>query len=253
MAYLEDYCTEFNLWPYIKLNTKVVSVTRSGLQNHRVTYEDNDQRLTLDCDAIAVCSGLHVEPNIPSIEGIQHVPRVIHSSDFKARKQFCGSRTIMVVGCGETGADISYLAVTYPQAERVIVCHRDGFHFAPKVNFTLAIRALQTFGRLIPPQRNPGPVILPILGRKPDPKEPGIPIDVSRANLFDTAYVHQMLRRNDALLWEYYNLYIKSLLWISSGTTFGMDQWVGEISPARHDPSKSKPKSFSKHAKKIFL
>lgn len=62
-----------------------------------------------------------------------------------------------------------------------------------------------------------------------------------------------MLRRNDALLWEYYNLYIKSLLWISSGTTFGMDQWVGEISPARHHPSKSKPKSFSKHAKKIFL
>ncbi len=79
-----------------------------------------------------------------------------------------------------------------------------------------------------------------MLGRKPDPQEPGIPIDVSRANLFDTAYVHNTLRRNDRLLWEYYNVYIKSLLWISSGTTAGMDQWIGGISPERHHPSKSK-------------
>lgn len=88
-------------------------------------------------------------------------------------------------------------------------------------------------------QRNPGPVLLPILGRKPDPQEPGIPIDVSRANLFDTTYVHKTLRHNDRLLWGYYNVYIKSLLWISSGTTAGMDQWIGAISPERHHPSKS--------------
>lgn len=57
--------------------------------------------------------------------------------------------------------------------------------------------------------------------------------------MFDTAYVHPILRRNDSLLWEYYNLYIKSLLFISSGTTLGMDQWIGGISPERHHPSKS--------------
>src|SRR5688572_18660599 len=88
-------------------------------------------------------------------------------------------------------------------------------------------------------QRNPGPILLPILGRKPDPNEPGIPIDVSRANLFDTTYVHPVLRKS-MILWDYYNYYIKSLLWICSGTTFGMDQWIGEISKARHHPSKSK-------------
>lgn len=87
-------------------------------------------------------------------------------------------------------------------------------------------------------QRNPGPILLPILGRKPNPNEPGIPIDVSRANLFDTTYVHQALR-NSMILWEYYNYYIKALLWVCSGTTSGMDQWVGEISQARHHPSKS--------------
>lgn len=51
-------------------------------------------------------------------------------------------------------------------------------------------------------QRNPGPVLLPILGRKPNPNEPGIPIDVSRANLFDTTYVHPVLR-NSMILWDY--------------------------------------------------
>ena len=58
--------------------------------------------------------------------------------------------------------------------------------------------------RYLTSQRNPGPVILPILGRKPDPEQPGIPIDVSPANLFDTAYVHSWLRQNDSLLWWYY-------------------------------------------------
>ena len=133
LEYLKDYCTHFKLWPYIRLNTKVVSVTREEGRTHRVTFEEDGNRDTCECDAVAVCSGLHVEPNIPEIEGIENVPSVMHSSNFKARKQFEGVRNIMVVGCGETGADISYLAVTCPQAERVIVCHRDGFHFAPKV------------------------------------------------------------------------------------------------------------------------
>lgn len=103
---------------------------------HTVIYETKDgHHVEWDCDAIAVCSGLHVEPNIPDIEGLQNVPRVIHSSSFKARKQFRSCRTVMVIGSGETGADISYLAVTTPNVEKVILCHRDGLHFAPKVGW----------------------------------------------------------------------------------------------------------------------
>lgn len=44
----------------------------------------------------------------------------------------------MVVGSGETGADIAYLAVTTPGVERVVLCHRDGVHFAPKVSKKVA-------------------------------------------------------------------------------------------------------------------
>ncbi|KAG8360137.1 hypothetical protein FVEN_g2088 [Fusarium venenatum] len=112
--------------------------------------------------SVAVCSGLHREPNLPVIPGLHHVPEAIHSSNFKTKSQFGTNKTVMVIGSGETGADIAYLAVNSP-TKQVLMCHNDGFHFAPK--------------------RNPGPVLLPILGRKPDPNEPGIPIDVDLAPL----------------------------------------------------------------------
>ncbi|KAM4066310.1 DDE superfamily endonuclease [Hirsutella rhossiliensis] len=218
VQYLQDYCTHFKLWPHIMLRTRVLAVERQSWGGHVITYAPNGSQTPLrwQCDAVAVCSGLHVEPNIPHIDGIENVPLVIHSSRFKRRKQFGFDKTVMVIGSGETAADVAYLAVTAP-TRRVVMCHRDGFHMAPK--------------------RNPGPILLPILGRKPDCKEPGIPIDVSRANLFDTTYVHPILR-NSMLLWEYYHYYIKTLLWLSSGTTTGMDQWVGAISPERHHPSR---------------
>lgn len=80
---------------------------------------------------MAVCSGLHVEPNTPDIRGINSVPLAIHSSNFKSRKQL-EDKTVLVLGSGETGADIAYLAAT-SRTKRVVMCHRDGFHFAPKV------------------------------------------------------------------------------------------------------------------------
>lgn len=135
MEYLHKYCDKFNLWPRIKLNAKVVSVRRRGYGGHVITYQRDGRLLEWRCDAVAVCSGLHVEPNIPDIRGTEHIPRVMHSSQFKARKQFNGCKTVMVVGCGETGADVAYLAATHPDVDRVILCHRDGFHFAPKVRF----------------------------------------------------------------------------------------------------------------------
>ncbi|KAG8666648.1 hypothetical protein FPOAC2_11764 [Fusarium poae] len=217
LQYLKDYCSHFDLWPHINLGVEVLRVTSPSSSVYTLFCAGKDDKLfTWDCDAVAVCSGLHREPNLPLIPGLHHVPEVIHSSNFKTKSQFGTNKTVMIIGSGETGADMAYLAVNSP-TKQVLMCHKDGFHFAPK--------------------RNPGPVLFPIFGRKPDPDEPGIPIDVSRANLFDTTYVHPVLR-NSMILWDYYNYYIKSLLWICSGTTFGMDQWIGEISKTRHHPSK---------------
>ncbi|EYB22323.1 hypothetical protein FG05_07796 [Fusarium graminearum] len=167
-----------------------------------------------DCDAVAVCSGLHKEPKLPVIPGLHHVPEVIHSSDFKTKSQFGTNKTVMVIGSGETGADIAYLAVMSPM-KQVLMCHKDGFHFAPK--------------------RNPGPVLLPILGRKPTPNEPGIPIDVSRANLFDTTYVQCPSRapqQHDTLglLLLLYQVTALGLLWYHLG--YGPVDWGDQQGPS---------------------
>lgn len=95
--------------------------------------QPNGVEKTWHCDAVAMCSGLHVVPNIPHIEGIEKVPLALHSSRFKGRSQFGEAKNILVLGSGETGADVAYMAVTAP-TKRVVLCHNDGFHLAPKVS-----------------------------------------------------------------------------------------------------------------------
>lgn len=70
------------------------------------------------------------------------------------------------------------------------------------------------------------------------PKQLNVPVDVSSASLFDTAYVHPILK-NSPLLWAYYDRFIKYTLWMVSGTKHGLDQWVGGISDKRYHAAKS--------------
>ena len=88
-------------------------------------------------------------------------------------------------------------------------------------------------------QRIPTPVILPILGRKPDPAYLNVPVDVSQATLFDSMYLHHDIR-DRLFLWNYYDFLIKASLWLISGTYHGQDQWVGGISQERFHASKGK-------------
>jgi dimethylaniline monooxygenase (N-oxide forming) len=237
VEYLEDYCNTFNLWKNIHVSSPVIRVVRKADGNgHIVHYRTSASTLSDDigrsngeptekiyeCDALAICSGLHVTPNIPDIPGLETIPTVLHSADFKLKSQFGIDKTVMILGSGETGMDIAYMAVTYP-TKQVILCHRDGFLCAPK--------------------RVPDPIIFPIFGGTSDPKRLNVPVDSSSASLFDTAYVHPRLR-DHMILWNYYDLFIKSTLWLVSGTKYGLDEWVGGISDERYHASKSKARNF---------
>jgi len=142
-AYLNDYCTHFKLWEHINLSTTVIKVRRGLKGGHVVTFKRNSSSQTEDyhCDAVAICSGLHVEPNIPRIEGIERVPVVFHSSKFKKYEQLGVGKTILILGSGETAMDIGYMAMQVP-AKRVLMSHRDGFFCAPKVGTYLPIYLL---------------------------------------------------------------------------------------------------------------
>lgn len=133
LEYLNEYTSHFRLWPYIHLSTRVKSVRRGDSSEHVVTYETPDgDTFEWECDAIAVCAGIHSIPTIPDLPGVENVPVVMHSEKFRGREQFGKDKTVMVLGSGETSCDICYLAVT-GDTKQVILCHRDGWLGAPKV------------------------------------------------------------------------------------------------------------------------
>ncbi|KAI1644669.1 FAD/NAD(P)-binding domain-containing protein [Daldinia loculata] len=221
VQYLNDYCDNFNLWPDINLSTKVVAVKRRPGGGHIIYYQKADDTnvevSTYECDAVAVCTGLHVVPNVPNLPGIENIPVVKHSSEFKKREEFGRDKTVVILGSGETGIDIAHLAVTSP-TKLVVLTHRDGFLGAPKVI--------------------PNPVWFPIFGRKANPNRRELPVDVSwQAPLFDSMYLHPLIR-DTLFTWNVYDWGVKATNWLVSGTVAGIDQWVGGISKERYHVSK---------------
>lgn len=110
VEYLQAYVDRFDLEPRMKMGCRVSKIElleKSPEQRwrHRLTYVDsrsNGKERTFDCSHVAICTGLHVEPNIPTIPGIENVRgEVFHSSQYKKRAQLTG-KDILILGCGET-------------------------------------------------------------------------------------------------------------------------------------------------------
>ncbi|KAI0792844.1 FAD/NAD-P-binding domain-containing protein [Abortiporus biennis] len=223
--YLRDYSKHFHVEERIRLGCKVVKMSRGPNGGHVITYiskstEDPTQwdptPITLYATYVALCTGLHVIPSIPSIPGIEHVlktredttvqPAVYHSVDYKSRSQLAG-RHVMILGTGETGMDIAYEAAK-AGADEVVLCSRSGFLSFPK--------ALNDFE---------------VLGFKFESKNP-VPIDSLITNFAETAYVHPWVASSH-IRWFVSDFVIKRVLWVLTGTQAGCNQWVGELEPER--------------------
>ncbi|TVY90644.1 Dimethylaniline monooxygenase [N-oxide-forming], partial [Lachnellula willkommii] len=206
LVYLEEYCTLFGLWGHIELSTTVTRLQRHGVSKHIVSLaKAGGMTEDWECGAVAICTGLHVTPNVPDIAGIENIPLVLHSSQFKARNQFGKNTNVVVLGSGETGMDpapVAHLAVT-----------------SPTRTVALLPNPLM-FGRF----RSTGPEI---------------PTDVVTASLFESMYVHPIMRRS-LIPWRYYDAFVQCLFLTISGTKHGIDQWVGGLSDEKLRTSESK-------------
>ncbi|KAM3543976.1 hypothetical protein ARSEF1564_003085 [Beauveria bassiana] len=219
VQYLRDYLSHFQLWPHVRCRARVTRITRSrrhhpdagggGGHTVEITSTETGATETWDCDAVAICTGMHVLPRIPALPGLERVKTVLHSSEVKTRAQLGEGTNVVVLGAGETGMDMAHLAVTAPTAS-VTLCHRGGFFCAPKI-----IPVPTPRGRPLP------------AGARPNK-----PVDTSVASLFDTAYAHPRLQRS-SLLWAAYDLWVRKAHWCISGTEEGPDQWVGQMSKER--------------------
>ncbi|XP_058516951.1 flavin-containing monooxygenase 3 [Ochotona princeps] len=131
---LQEYITAFarekNLLKYIQFKTLVSSINKhpdfSKTGQWCVTTERDGRKESAVFDAVMICSGHHVYPNLPkdSFPGLKNFKgKCFHSRDYKEPGIFKGKR-VLVVGLGNSGCDIATeLSHT---VEKVTISSRSG-------------------------------------------------------------------------------------------------------------------------------
>ena len=153
------------------------------------------QLITEHFDMVAVCSGLHNIPSIPTLPSSSTFKgQIIHSSQYKESSIFTNKR-VLVLGSGETAMDIALRAIQNPQSQSVALNVRRGFLSIPH---NLAEDR---------------------------------PLDVFITNLFEHSYEHPWVHKL-RLRWVLSTIVIRLFL-VLTGSSVGFNQWACETTPIR--------------------
>jgi len=125
--YFRAYADHFGIRPHIQFGTRVVRVAREG-SRWGVTTERGGAASHALFDGVLIASGTLHHPHRPALPGTFD-GEVIHSSEYKSARQLAGKR-VLVIGCGNSGADIAVDAVHH--AASVDLSVRRGYWFVPK-------------------------------------------------------------------------------------------------------------------------
>lgn len=136
--YFRDYARYFALYDHYEFNTEVVSVTPQGDQWRVVSRCHGEQSERL-FEGVLIANGTLHEPNQITLPG-EFTGTLMHAAEYKSASIFAGKR-VLVIGCGNSGADIAVDAVH--QAASVDLSVRRGYYFLPK--FLLG-RPIDTLG-----------------------------------------------------------------------------------------------------------
>ncbi|KAL8177376.1 UNVERIFIED_CONTAM: dimethylaniline monooxygenase [Gekko kuhli] len=111
--YIQMFAEHFDLLKYIKFKTLVIHVRKCPdfpiTGQWEVETEMGGQVESGVFDAVMVCSGHHVYPNIPAnnYPGIEKFKgKYFHSRDYKGPEKFRGKK-VLVIGLGNSGSDIA--------------------------------------------------------------------------------------------------------------------------------------------------
>lgn len=103
--YLQAYTRHFDLKRHIKFGVTINSIERQGEQ-WIVKISDSQQSKVYKFDAVAVCTGLNEERELPDIDNFDaFTGNLVHSSAYKDNSPYRGQR-VVVIGGGESGGDI---------------------------------------------------------------------------------------------------------------------------------------------------
>lgn len=125
--YFRDFAREFDLYRYFEFDTRVLAVEPDG-DGWLVRSRHGDDVRTRRFDGVVIASGTLHHPNVTELPGT-FAGTVMHSSEYRSPEVFAGQR-VLVVGCGNSAADIAVDAVHH--ARSVDLSVRRGYHFVPK-------------------------------------------------------------------------------------------------------------------------
>lgn len=125
--YFRDFAGRFDLYRHFEFGTRVLAVEPDS-DGWLVRSRRGDDVQTRRFDGVVIASGTLHQPNVASLPGT-FAGKVMHSSDYRSPDVFAGQR-VLIVGCGNSAADIAVDAVHH--ARSVDLAVRRGYHFVPK-------------------------------------------------------------------------------------------------------------------------
>ncbi|MEE8456571.1 MAG: NAD(P)-binding domain-containing protein [Acidimicrobiia bacterium] len=141
IEYLDNYAEMYGLKDHIEFRSRVVSARPQG-QSWEVTTRDlaTGEESTKLYRAVIVASGHHWDPNIPEGDG-QFEGETMHARAYQTPAGFIG-KDVVVVGIGNTGADIASELSWYAQS--VTISTRSGAHILPRYLFGRPLDSFST-------------------------------------------------------------------------------------------------------------
>ncbi|KAI4578217.1 hypothetical protein MJG53_011072 [Ovis ammon polii x Ovis aries] len=127
--YIKTFAQKKNLFRYIQFETLVTSIKKcpnfliTG-QWEIVSEKDEKQESTI-FDAVMICSGHHVYPNLPtdSFPGLNRFQGYyLHSRDYKGPEVYQGKR-VLVIGLGNSGCDIAVELSRLVTQSNIEICY----------------------------------------------------------------------------------------------------------------------------------
>lgn len=130
--YLEGYAEHFGVRPCIRFECEVVDVSLTVAGGWRVTTRTpgREEHEVVECDVVAICSGVHHRPYLPDIPGLDAFEgQVLHAANYKGPSSVRGRRTLFIGG-GESSEIVAEMA---PRLERAYVSLRRGVFVLPRI------------------------------------------------------------------------------------------------------------------------
>ncbi|XP_042475272.1 probable indole-3-pyruvate monooxygenase YUCCA10 [Macadamia integrifolia] len=131
LQYLNHYVTQFKVNPVYNRSIESAAYDKAAgkwlIQVRNIKMDEVEE---YSSRFLVVATGENTDPFIPEMEGIESFKgEVLHSTEYKTGAPF-GNKSVLVVGCGNSGMEIAYDLSNFGAKTSVIV--RSPFHVITK-------------------------------------------------------------------------------------------------------------------------